>query len=212
MQPLKIRRIGSISRAEDVSTIFEGEHIDYNTLTHVNWADYPYRPDVRFGIAHDGKRIYLHWLVDEQEIKAVCEEDCGEVWRDSCVEFFVSFNDSFYYNIECNCIGKVLIQTGVDRHSRVVVESKLIEKIERWSTLGNQAIEGQSGRWELSLIIPVELFHLNSFSCFDGLEGAANFYKCGDALQQPHFVSWSPINSESPNFHLSPFFAKLIFE
>ena len=29
----------------------------------------------------------------------------------------------------------------------------------------------------------------------------ANFYKCGDKTLQPHFLSWSPIHSEKPDFH-----------
>lgn len=40
----------------------------------------------------------------------------------------------------------------------------------------------------------------------------ANFYKCGDKLQTPHFLSWNPINLEKPNFHCPEFFGTLNFE
>ena len=40
----------------------------------------------------------------------------------------------------------------------------------------------------------------------------ANFYKCGDKLQTPHFLSWNPIDLEKPNFHCPEFFGMLRFK
>ena len=40
----------------------------------------------------------------------------------------------------------------------------------------------------------------------------ANFYKCGDELQTPHFLSWNPIQIEQPDFHRPDFFGTLEFE
>jgi hypothetical protein len=40
----------------------------------------------------------------------------------------------------------------------------------------------------------------------------ANFYKCGDELQVPHFLSWNPIGVETPDFHRPEFFGKLVLE
>ncbi len=40
----------------------------------------------------------------------------------------------------------------------------------------------------------------------------ANFYKCGDELQTPHFLSWNPIEIEKPDFHRPDFFGTLRFE
>ena len=34
----------------------------------------------------------------------------------------------------------------------------------------------------------------------DGMSIRANFYKCGDELQKPHFLSWNPIKIEKPDF------------
>ena len=39
-----------------------------------------------------------------------------------------------------------------------------------------------------------------------------NFYKCADGTDSPHYVSWSPIKTEKPNFHCPEFFGELIFE
>lgn len=46
----------------------------------------------------------------------------------------------------------------------------------------------------------------------DGQTIKANFYKCGDELQTPHFLSWNPINIEKPDFHRPDFFGSLEFE
>ena len=49
-------------------------------------------------------------------------------------------------------------------------------------------------------------------SSLDGQTIKANFYKCGDELQTPHFLSWNPINIEKPDFHRPDFFGSLEFE
>ena len=38
----------------------------------------------------------------------------------------------------------------------------------------------------------------------------ANFYKCGDKTAHPHYLSWSPIHTEKPDFHRPEFFGELI--
>ncbi len=212
MKTLDIKKIAPLIQVEEVSSCFDKEGIEFHAVSVVNWAEYPYQPDVKFRIAHDGENIYMNWKVDEVEVKAVCEEDGGAVWKDSCVEFFVSFNTDFYYNIESNCIGKVLVETGTDRINRKPVPLSLIEKIQRWSSVGTQAVSALTGAWELSLIIPKELFHLDSMDHFSGIAGQGNFYKCGDDLKQPHFLSWNPIKNETPNFHLSDYFGELLFQ
>lgn len=209
---LLIQRITSIACAEEVSLEFDKKDVAYHEVSLVNWEKYPYRPEVKFRIAHDGQHIYLNWQVDEIEIKAVCQQDSGPVWKDSCVEFFVSFDNSSYYNIESNCIGKVLVGYGGNRHNRISVADEKIGKIKRWSSLGYSPVEGQSGRWELSLILPKTLFSFETINSFNNLAAKGNFYKCGDDLHQPHFLSWNAIDNEIPDFHLSEYFGKIKFE
>ena len=37
-----------------------------------------------------------------------------------------------------------------------------------------------------------------------------NFYKCGDKTAHPHFVSWNPVGTPSPDFHRPEFFGELL--
>lgn len=56
--------------------------------------------------------ILLEYTVAEDYIRAMAKEDNGPVWEDSCVEMFITFDNLNYYNIECNCCGKVLLACG----------------------------------------------------------------------------------------------------
>jgi hypothetical protein len=213
MSRLLIRKLNNTPlKASELSAFLDKEEITCHSISYANWSEYPYKPDVRFRIAHNGTNIFLNYKIEESDIKAVCNYDNGKVWEDSCLEFFISFTDGFYYNIECNCIGKMAVATGSDRHNRIPVPPSIIKHIARWSSLGSLPFENKSGKWELSLIIPIDVFYLNELSAFDALQGKGNFYKCGDNLQTPHFLSWHPIESATPNFHLPVFFGELLFE
>ncbi|MDR3339061.1 MAG: hypothetical protein LBT25_03010 [Candidatus Symbiothrix sp.] len=214
MSQLLIKKLNAENlKVSELSFIFDKENVPFHSISCINWDEYPYQPDVKFRIAHTGNTILLNYRVEESDIKAVCDQDNGKVWEDSCVEFFISFEkDAFYYNIECNCIGKILVGTGIDRQMREPVATEIIRSIERWSSIGDSPVENQSGAWELSLIIPLPVFYLSMIKSFDGLRAKANFYKCGDKLAVPHFLSWNPIKSEKPNFHLAAFFGEILFE
>lgn len=52
-------------------------------------GEFPYKPEVRFAIAHDGSRLLIRFEVEEDNPRAMAMENNGPVWEDSCVEFFV---------------------------------------------------------------------------------------------------------------------------
>ena len=198
--------------AADLSSFLDKSAVSFHRIDTVNWANYPYRPEAIFRIAHTGKAILLNFRINESDIKAVCDRDNGNVWEDSCVEFFISFNEDLYYNIECNCIGKILIGKGPGKQERIRLPGKMLKKVERWASLGDSPIENRSGDWEVSLVISKEIFYPDVTKTFDKIKAKGNFYKCGDCLQTPHFLSWNPIQNEIPNFHLPCFFGELLFE
>jgi len=211
---LEVPRLGKRPhKAEDVSGCLDAEGVGFNVIGSANWHDeYPYIPDVRFRIAYTGNSIILNYRVEELSVRAVEGADNGKVWEDSCVEFFFSKNaSSEYYNVECNCIGSVLIACGPDRNNRKHLSSDKLLTVERFSTLGRNTFQEKSAphQWEISLIIPIKLFGIDSLR---GKELYANFYKCGDLLEAPHFLSWNPIKTPSPDFHRPEFFGKLIFK
>ena len=40
----------------------------------------------------------------------------------------------------------------------------------------------------------------------------ANFYKCGNKTPHKHYLSWAPIDLDSPNFHCPEYFGVIQFE
>jgi hypothetical protein len=213
VKQLLIQKIArNAPKAKELSQFLDKLAIPFYRIDTVNWAAFPYRPEASFRIAHTGEAILLHYRINESDIKAVCSQDNGKVWEDSCVEFFVSFDNKQYYNIECNCIGKILIGKGSGKQGRIPLPEALLTQVDRWSSLGDSPVENRSGDWEVSLVIPKEVFYPEIINTFDAVKAKGNFYKCGDCLQTPHFLSWNPIKNETPNFHLPEFFGEFLFD
>jgi len=217
MKHLNVKRIQAEKvTAKDVPALFEKKGIVYNQISTVNWAkEFPYCPDVRFAIATCEDAILVHYKVKERSVRAAATQDHGKVWEDSCVEFFsCPAGDGVYYNVECSCIGKLLIAAGSDRNVRESAPAEVMASVDRWATLGNEPFEtrDEETEWEVALRIPLTFYFRHDIQSLSGKTITANFYKCGDKLPVPHFVSWNPILIENPDFHRPDFFGNLVFE
>ncbi|MBO6237358.1 MAG: hypothetical protein J6N50_01050, partial [Bacteroidales bacterium] len=86
----------------------------------------------------------------------------------------------------------------------------LLQGIRRTSTLGADPFGLREGpcSWEVRLDIPAAVFGLETF---DGLHARGNFYKCGDGLPVPHYLSWAPVGTPRPDFHRPEFFEEIVF-
>ncbi len=208
----KINAKKSVSFAE-AESLLEKQTIT-TPVQVLNWEEFGYQPKVYFRIGHIGNEIWLKYYVEEKHIRAVETRTNGEVYKDSCVEFFISPDGENYYNFEFNCIGTIHLAFGPGRGNRKFVEPSTIEKIEIKSTLGNQPFEAKSGHyeWEMMIRIPIESFAYTELKSFNELKATANFYKCGDETAVPHFVTWNPVKTENPDYHRPEFFGKVSFE
>lgn len=214
---MNVRRIIAESRKpEDIPALLDQAGIGFEPIACVNWNEYPYRPEVRFRIAYTEGAFLLHYRVKENSVRARYGTDNGSVWTDSCVEFFLKpGNDEVYYNIECNCAGTVLLEAGVPGEKpRERAPLEVVNRIGRWASLGRKPFEEriEETEWEVALWIPLEVFFRHSVGSLEGQQIRANFYKCGDELQTPHFLSWNPIGLPKPNFHCPEFFGQLTIE
>ncbi|MFI3280977.1 MAG: carbohydrate-binding family 9-like protein [Rikenellaceae bacterium] len=208
---MEIKKIVANLSAEVVASMLDAAPKE--KIQEVNWAnEFPYLPNVEFSILHDGDNIYIKYWVDEQATLAKVTQDFGEIWTDSCVEFFISFGTG-YYNIEFNVIGHGLMSYRTSRESAEAVPAELMAKIERYPSLPCENFEEKRVEpWSLMLKLPKELFIKENLTTLDGVAATANFYKCGDNLTVPHFASWNRIDIESPNFHRPDFFKAISFE
>ncbi|MDR1667467.1 MAG: hypothetical protein LBS03_07245 [Bacteroidales bacterium] len=185
------------------------ETSEWNLVNVVNWKEYAYRPWVQFKLAYSATEFLLQYRVREKYIRAVAGRDNGEVWKDSCVEYFVSpADDGVYYNFEFNCAGMCLMSVGTGRHGREWAPLDLLAEIRRFPSLGSAPFQERAGEteWELWVAIPYKAFfkHKDVFPAAKCVK--ANFFKCGDDLSEPHFLSWNPIETEKPDFHRPEFF------
>ncbi|WP_295670214.1 carbohydrate-binding family 9-like protein [uncultured Mucilaginibacter sp.] len=183
-----------------------------NKLTCEPWPAVFDRPEVTFNIGYGDDAIFLAFCVKEKHFKAIYQRTNEPVYKDSCVEFFITFDDDeTYYNFEFNAIGTALVGYGLPG-DRELLPALLISDIK--STASNKTVRGDSlpFEWELSLVIPFSLFYKHSISTLKGMACKANFYKCGDDLPEPHFLCWNNIIADKPNFHLPQYFGALIFE
>ncbi len=181
-----------------------------------NWpSEYPYAPEVSFRMFHTGSWLMLRYEVAEQYTAARVTEDNGEVWTDSCVEYFLAPDETGYYNIEATCIGRILISNRKSRTEGVVPASReVMDKVLRMPSLGTEPFEEREGdnRWSLTLAIPPQALFRHEINDWSGRKMRMNLYKCGDNLTKPHFLSWQPILTEHPDFHRPEFFTDIEFD
>lgn len=180
----------------------------------VNWPEkFPEKPIVGFRMAHNGTELFIRFTVEENATLAAIREDNGEVWTDSCVEFFLALDDSGYYNFEFTCIGKALLGFRKERPNAVHAAPEIMQSIKRLSTLGKDNFEEKKlGKpWELTVAIPTSALFKHQIRQWKGLTVQTNLYKCGDNLTQPHFLSWAPIDTPEPNFHVPRCFTQVTF-
>jgi hypothetical protein len=216
MQKLIIPQLNKkVAAAADILSALQAAGVTYTPISNVNWPEaYPYLPKVEFAAAHTGDALLLHYRVEEQSVRAVARQDHEHIWEDACVEFFcMPAQDGIYYNVECNCTGKLLVAAGKDRNVRQPAPAQVMQRIDRWASLGTEPFDTrvEPTKWELALRLPISTFFQHKFASFSGLAATGNVYKCGDGLPVPHFISWNPITTPTPDFHRPDFFGEIKF-
>lgn len=215
MDQLLIKKLTSNNRISfsEAENLLE-DQTELNYISTINWDEFAYRPKVRFRISHTGNDILLKFYVRENHIRAMETSTNGDVYKDSCVEFFITHDGVNYYNFEFSCIGTIHLAWGPDRHNRKFVEPTVVRTIDIRSSLGNKPIDKMSGEydWEMMIRIPAGCFAYSKLTSFNNLSAAANFYKCGDETAEPHFVTWNPVGTSQPDYHRPEYFGKVHFE
>jgi hypothetical protein len=200
-----------IPRLEEISARLDKSGKRHYVDT-INWKEFKYRPQVRFNIAYSNKEIFLKFYIKEKYFKAEKTVTNEMVCEDSCVEFFVSpSDDSQYYNFEFNAIGTCLLGTGTGRENRSLAPPEIISKIRRMTSAGSTPVKKKNEEyiWTITVAIPKEVFYNHDINELKGKTLRANFYKCGDKLTEPHYVTWNPVGTLTPDFHQPAYFGQL---
>jgi len=185
-----------------------------DTIEILNWVkEYPYRPITQFNIARSKDSIFIKFSVRGSMLRAIYSNDMDPVHEDSCVEFFcMPLGADKYTNFEFNCIGTCSATTRKNRTDEVVPFTKEeLNSIKRYPSIGRRAFNEMEGmfEWELTVKIPFDLMGIDPLNIPEKIIG--NFYKCADGTDSPHFVTWSPVKTDVPDFHRPEFFGELYF-
>ncbi len=183
-------------------------------------GEYDHQPLVQARVLYDAEALYVAFRVEDQYVRAVAETWHGRVCRDSCVEmFFTPGPDTSvgYFNVEVNCGGTMLLHfqpAPAEDIQKMPVEQ--CEKIEIWHELP-KIIDPEIAEptiWQVAYRLPLEVLapFVEVESPKAGVVWRGNFYKCADQTSQPHWLSWSFIDTPGPNFHRPDSYGELRFE
>ncbi len=182
-------------------------------IAEVPWEAYPYLPEVnvRMGYLADG--LVLRYCVSEEVAQAHYRNTHDPVHKDSCAEFFVSFDQgAHYYNLEINCLGTRMMAYGKDVvPQRTKLPVPLVESIRVHTSVDESRPLVDQGEWELLVVVPLAVFIHEPNLDLAGKTLLGNFYKCGDDLPTPHYVAWNHVDFPTPSFHQPTSFGRLVF-
>jgi hypothetical protein len=178
----------------------------------LNWKEsFPYKPVVVFDVAQGKEDLYIHYFVRGLSLRAVAGEDGTFVHHDSCVEFFMrKAGELNYINFEFNCIGTCYASRHQSREISVPLTSSEFRSIRRYTTVQREIFEEKKGiyTWELVVAIPLVVMGLDAGNLPEKIYG--NFYKCADMTENPHYVTWNPIDLPEPDYHCPEFFGEIL--
>ena len=203
---MKIRKIAGVSPDDRAAVEQAFAEIEPQPVACCNWpAEFPYAPEVSFRMFHTGYRLMLRFDVAESYTAALVTEDN-----------FIAPDEGLYYNFETTCIGRMLLSGRKSRTEDVQpAPAEVLASVKRFTTypFGEPFAERKGdNRWSLTLAIPPQALFRHALTDWSGLEARMNLYKCGDRLSHPHFLSWKPVRTETPDFHRPEFFEAVTFE
>jgi hypothetical protein len=176
-------------------------------------------PKTQAKIVYNNSAILVMFKVEDQYVKAVYSKNQDPVYKDSCVEFFFTPGTDIkkgYFNLEMNCSGTMLFHHQVEpRKDPVSIRAEDIARIQVEASLPDLVDPEitEKTTWQVAYRIPFSI--LKKYHDFEdpapGTIWLANFYKCADDTSHPHWLTWSPIDKPTPDFHRPEYFGKLEF-
>ncbi|MEN8255794.1 MAG: carbohydrate-binding family 9-like protein [Verrucomicrobiota bacterium] len=181
-----------------------------------------HRPQTLAKLLYDDTAIYGIFKVRDQYVRCRETEFQGEVWFDSCVEFFFQPDGAEgYFNFEFNCGGALLAHYNrIDSPgaepppaSLDAEDGRAIGIHHSLPPVVDPELEEET-TWLLEFAIPFAVLskHVGEVRGVEGWAWRANFYKCAEANSHPHWASWSPLEEgQIPNFHQPECFGTIRF-
>jgi hypothetical protein len=179
-----------------------------------------FKPVAQAKMMYSNENLYVIFHVQDRYVRCITKEFFGPVWEDAAVEFFFAPDQDhpeLYFNLEINCGGTPLMNYNlVPRKESRKVELNDLKQVEIAHTLP-QFIDPEIKEpvtWTLEYRIPLSILQKYSHVSAPGkgVQWRANFYKIAENNSNHHYITWSFVDNEKPDFHLPRFFGKLIFD
>lgn len=142
---------------------------------------------------------------NEKNPRAVHENFNDPVCTDSCLEFFAAFEEGSdqYVNFEFNSKGTCLATLRGPRGPVVTIDNIIsVPKIKAEVFEEYWTVEFLLSFADIKALFP-------KANIEKGASFHANFYKCGDETEIPHYGMWNEVMCDPPNFHAPQFFGKI---
>ncbi|MEG2377301.1 MAG: carbohydrate-binding family 9-like protein [Clostridia bacterium] len=192
-----------------------------DTLPRAEIRNYPwggeYSPKSYGVLAWDGGGMHIYMRSYETVVRTEIRHDNGDVYTDSCLEFFFSpmpDKSDFYFNFEVNPLGNLYLAYGPEEEN----DRKLLtgERYNHFGIAQRAEADIKNGEfWEWSGYIPFAFVtdHASEFKPRAGMQFRGNFFKCGEFTQCPHYGTWNDIipDGGEPQFHQTKYFGAIDF-
>ena len=190
------------------------DNISYRDIKAIKISNWPWMKDYTpkcsvkafvSGCCSKGEKLHIRMTCYEKNPKAVYTNFFDDVYKDSCLEAFISFTHGGpYMNCEMNANGASLIAFGPDRENRTRIDALIIPPSVR--------AEIKKKKWRVEIVLDIsdlrKIFGEDT-NIDKGSEFFANFYKCGDETEIVHYGCWSPIETPEPDFHRPEYFGRV---
>lgn len=164
-------------------------------LDHILWdSQVSIKTEAQCAYNQDG--FVLKFIVHENNPLRRFKNDQAFVFKDSAVEFFISFGLPYYFNFEVNANGAILAEYGIKKakpSDRAYLAQKDLNTVKRHVALADD-------HWSIILEIPFALFSEYQKE-IDFNHFTFNLYKIAEDKNIEHYHSYGLVKSEHPNFH-----------
>ena len=177
-----------------------------------NTWNYPYAPKMTAQMTYESaKGIIVRLNCYEKDPFTRYTKPYDPVYTDSCMELFFNLfpeRSKDYINLETNSNGAFIFSFGPGRGD---VRTHILPKL---GIAPDVKITKDDESWCADIIIGIDALQAvyGEFELTSGHRFIANFYKCGQDGDNPHFITWNRIDTPKPDFHRPEFFGEIIVE
>ncbi|WP_300671348.1 carbohydrate-binding family 9-like protein [Desulfoluna sp.] len=200
----------------------EWSAVPFLTLPHFRPESSDHRPPTRVKLACTPEGICGLFDVIDRFVRCTRTHFQDEVYKDSCVEFFIQPKaDCGYFNFEFNCGGALLAsyitdptrtEKGFEAFSPLSsAQGALVKSFHSLPRVVDPERQMPTP-WLLGFFMPFALLEsfVGPLGEINRQHWRGNLYKCADASSHPHWGSWAPV--DALNFHRPQCFGRLDVE